>query len=256
MLTIPESWAIHEGDALAVLSRLPSASCDALVTDHPYSSGGMIRGDRMAGTSSKYLQSDSANRDLVEFAGDTRDQRAYAYWCALWLGEALRVVKPGGPGLLFCDWRQIGSTIDAFQAGGWVYRGLVPWVKTRNVRPQMGRFTNACEYVVWGSNGPMPLDRGVGVLPGFYPHGSPRDREHITQKPVALMDDLLAIVEPGGVVLDPFAGSGTTGVAAVGRGLRFIGCEIVPHHAATARAKIGRAAGERVDTKAGQIALI
>jgi site-specific DNA-methyltransferase (adenine-specific) len=69
--------------------------------------------------------------------------------------------------------------------------------------------------------------------------------------------DALAVLArlPTGV-LDPFTGSGTTGVAAVARGLRFIGCEIVPHHAATARAKIGRAAGERVDTRGGQVALL
>lgn len=70
------------------------------------------------------------------------------------------------------------------------------------------------------------------------------------------MVDLLEIVPAGGLVLDPFTGSGTTGVAAVQTGRRFLGCEIVPTHAATARARIGRAAGERVDTTGGQIALV
>ena len=250
-----DRWIVHEGDALAVLARLPTASVACLATDGPYSSGGMTRGDRMMGTKAKYVQSDSANQEaLAEFAGDTRDQRAYEYWCTLWLSECLRIVKPGGIGLLFCDWRQLPITTDAFQAGGWVWRGIVPWGKP-GARPQKGRFAAACEFVVWGSNGPLPLERNVGCLDGFFLHASPRDREHVAQKPVALMDDLLAIVEPGGVVLDPFCGSGTTGVAAVARGLRFIGCEIVPAHAATARDKIGRAAGERID-KGDQVALL
>ena len=253
MLTIPESWAIHEGDALAVLARLPSASCDALVTDQPYSSGGMVRGDRAGRTVDKYVQSDSANRELEDFSGDTRDQRGYAYWCTLWLSECQRIVKPGGVALLFCDWRQLPVTTDALQAGGWVWRGIVPWHKP-GARPQPGRFSAACEFVVWGTNGPRPIEGTP--LPGFYSYTAPREREHQAQKPVALMTDLLAIVPERGIVLDPFCGSGTTGVAAVQTGRRFIGCELVPTHAATARARIGRAAGERVDTKAGQVALL
>lgn len=86
---------LYAGDALAVLASLPEASVDAVITDPPYSSGGMVRGDRMAGTHYKYLSSDSAARDaLAEFSGDNRDQRSYGYWCALWLAECLRVTRP------------------------------------------------------------------------------------------------------------------------------------------------------------------
>lgn len=257
ILTIPDSWAVHEGDSLAVLARLPTASCDALVTDHPYSSGGMVRGDR-TGTSTRDKYSSDRKEPLAEFSGDNRDQRSYTYWCALWLSECLRIVKPGGVGLLFSDWRQLPSTTDAFQAGGWIWRGVVPWVKPRgSFRSHQGRFDAACEYVIWGSNGVLPIVRPVPALPGFYPCTPPpgRGREHITQKPVGLMSDLLAVVEPGGVVLDPFCGSGTTGVAAVSRGLRFVGCEIVATHAKTARDRLGRASGERVDA-GEQVALL
>lgn len=254
MIELPERWAVHEGEAVALLRELPTASVDALVTDHPYSSGGMTRGDRSQGTKSKYVQTGSSSHELEDFSGDTRDQRSYELWCALWLSEALRATKPGGVGLLFCDWRQLASTIDAFQVGGWVFRGVVPWAKPTS-RPQKGRFAAACEFVVWGSNGPMPADRGVGVLPGFYTYTPPRVREHITQKPVPLMVDLLEIVPAGGLVLDPFCGNGTTGVAAVQTGRRFLGCELVPAHAATARARIARAGGERVDA-GSQLAIV
>jgi site-specific DNA-methyltransferase (adenine-specific) len=249
------TWQIHEGDALALLRSLPTASVDGLVTDNPYSSGGMVRGDRMLGTKVKYSSTDSGQAEACDdFAGDTRDQRSFAYWCALWLAEALRVGRPAGVAVVFTDWRQLPSTTDALQAGGWVWRGIVPWEKPVS-RPCLGRFTNACEYVVWGSNGPLPFDRGVGALPGFYRHSSPRDREHITQKPVPLMVDLLEIIPPGGIVLDPFCGSGTTGIAAVSTGRSFIGCEIVPSIAASARARVAIAAGARV-TRSEQQALL
>lgn len=231
------SAELHRGDALAVLRDLPDASVDALVTDPPYSSGGFTRGDRMGDTVSKYVQSDSGNRSLGDFAGDNRDQRAYGYWCALWLGEALRVVKSGGTCVLFTDWRQLPATTDALQAGGWIWRGLVPWAKT-SYRPQAGRFAAQCEYVVWGSAGPMPVDYSETCLPGFFQAKAPREREHITQKPLDVMRSLVKIAPAGGTVLDPFMGSGTTGVAAVLEGREFVGVEITEHHFGTAEARI------------------
>ena len=249
------TWAIHEGDSLAVLAGLPTASIDGVITDPPYSSGGMMRSDRMAPTKVKYLDNRSGSQETTDdFSGDNRDQRSFAYWCALWLAECLRITKPGGVAVLFTDWRQLPSTTDALQSGGWVWRGIVPWVKPTS-RPCLGRFTNACEYAVWGSNGPLPIERGVGALPGFYRHMPPQDREHVTQKPVPLMVDLMGIVTPEGVVLDPFAGSGTTGVAAVSSGRSFIGCEMVPAYAKIARERIAMANGERV-TRAQQVALL
>lgn len=243
-----EHVTLHRGDALAVLASLSDASVDAVVTDPPYSSGGMVRGDRMASTHSKYVGSEQ-NRDgtgggaLTAFTGDNRDQRAYAYWSALWMSEALRVTRPGGAIVAFTDWRQLPSTADAIQAGGWVWRGIVPWVKPA-ARPQLGRFTQAAEFVVWGSAGPMPIEGAA--LPGFYQAGAPRDREHMTQKPVDVMRSLVRICPEGGTVLDPFMGSGTTGVAAMLERRRFIGSEMIPDHAETAERRIREAQGQAV----------
>lgn len=237
---------LYGADALAVLAELPSASVDAVITDAPYSSGGMVRGDRVGSVHAKYVRNDSAaGADLDTFTGDNRDQRAYGYWCALWLGEALRVTKPGGTCLLFTDWRQLPITSDAPQSGGWVWRGIIPWAKV-NARPQLGRFTAECEYVVWGSAGPMP---GAGpCLPGFYQVIAPRDRVHIAQKPLVIMRDLVKIAPKGGTVLDPFMGSGTTGIAAVIEGRNFIGAEQTSHFQTVARERIETAiAGYRDD---------
>lgn len=216
---------VIQGEALATLQTLETASVDALVTDPPYSSGGMTRGDRMAGVHTKYVQSDSSSQHTLQaFGGDNRDQRAYAYWCALWLAECLRVVKPGGSCVVFTDWRQLPSTTDAIQAGGWVWRGVVAWDKTEGVRPRSG-FSAQCEYAVWGTAGPLREDYAV-YLPGYIRSKTPRERRHITQKPVELMRRLCEIAPPGGVVLDPFMGSGTTLRAAKDVGRDAIGIEM------------------------------
>ena len=243
-----DSVTLYQGEALAVLASLPNGSVDGVVTDPPYSSGGMVRSDRSQGTVSKYVTTQNTKRgDLVDFSGDSRDQRAYAYWSALWLSEALRVTRPGGACLVFTDWRQLPATTDALQAGGWVWRGVVPWFKP-HARPQSGRFTNSCEYVIWGSNGGMPVDYTAPVLPGFYQAAAPREREHITQKPLEVMRELVKLIPEGGTILDPFMGSGTTGAAAAMEGRRFIGSEMVQHYADIAKRRILTAAGERVES--------
>jgi site-specific DNA-methyltransferase (adenine-specific) len=214
---------LYHGDCLEILPTLPKV--DAVVTDPPYSSGGMMRGDRTQQTTAKYVQSDSWNKSLPEFSGDNRDQRSFHYWSALWACAARQLTNAAGIACLFSDWRQLPVSTDYLQAGGWVWRGIVPWAKP-TYRPQMGRFGAQCEYVVWGSNGPLPVEREVGCLPGFFNHATPQDREHITQKPEGLLQDIVKIVPTGQTILDPFMGSGTTGVACANLGRKFIGIEI------------------------------
>jgi site-specific DNA-methyltransferase (adenine-specific) len=241
-----ERAQLYRGDALAVLRDLPDASVDALITDPPYSSGGMVRGDRaQPGSHRKYSGTITDANVLNEFTGDSRDQRAYAYWCALWLSEALRITKPGGVALLFTDWRQLPATTDAIQSGGWVWRGIVPWVK-RSYRPQSGRLAAQCEYVVWGSSGAMPVDHTAPIHAGFFDANPPRDREHITQKPLEVMRGLVRVVPEGGTVLDPFMGSGTTGVACIQERRRFIGVELSEHYADVAATRLRVAEGRTV----------
>jgi site-specific DNA-methyltransferase (adenine-specific) len=222
---------IYHGDSLRVLRELPSETVDAVITDPPYSSGGMTRGDRMQSTRAKYQQTEVAKwSTLPDFTGDTRDQRAYGYWCSQWLAESWRIAKAGAVCCLFTDWRQLPVTSDAMQAGGWVWRGIVVWDKTGAVRPQTGRFASQAEYVAWGSKGPLAEDRGVGCLPGVFTHPplyEGRDeKQHMAAKPIPIMSAICRICPPGGVILDPFMGSGSTLRAAKNLSYSVIGIEI------------------------------
>ena len=69
--------------------------------------------------------------------------------------------------------------------------------------------------------------------------------EHPTQKPVALMEWCLSFLPVAETILDPFAGSGTTGVACIRTGRKFIGIEIDPHYAAIAAKRLQRAEADR-----------
>jgi site-specific DNA-methyltransferase (adenine-specific) len=224
-------YTIHHGEALAVLRTIPSESVDAVITDPPYSSGGFTRGDRTQKPSDKYQQQGTA-RKFGEFTGDSRDARSFAYWSALWLSECHRIVKPSGYCLTFTDWRQLPLTTDALQAGGWVWRGIITWDKTEGARaPHTGYYRHQCEYVPWGTKGvSRPADHG-GPWPGLFRCPVRQsDKHHVTGKPTELMRKLVEVVPPGGTILDPFMGSGTTIVAAVSQGRRAIGIEMDPHY--------------------------
>jgi site-specific DNA-methyltransferase (adenine-specific) len=215
---------LYRGDALEWLPRLPRGSIDAFVTDPPYSSGGMVRGDRTVSTRQKY-QSTDVQTEHASFTGDNRDQRGWIAWSAIWLLQCLEVATPGGVACVFSDWRQLPSATDALQAGGWVWRGIVPWDKV-NARPMPNRFRSQCEYVVWATNGPRPFaTKGAEYHPGILRCIAPKDRVHSTQKPVSILHDLCRISPAGKRIADPFLGSGSTGVAAIQTGRRFVGIE-------------------------------
>ena len=191
--------------------------------DPPYSSGGAFRGDRAMKTSAKYVQSDTAAY-RPEFAGDNRDQRSFLAWCALWMNAARVACVPGAPIASFIDWRQLPVMSDAVQAGGWTWRGIAVWSKKFG-RPSQSGFSNACEYVVWGSNGPTSLER-TDYPAGVFECQAPQNREHIAQKPEQVMQWVCRLAPEGSLLLDPFMGSGTTLISAKTMGRTAIGIEV------------------------------
>ncbi|AGI10263.1 site-specific DNA-methyltransferase [Xanthomonas citri pv. citri] len=227
-----------QGDALTILPTLEANSFDALITDPPYASGGLTAAARAKPPSQKYVQGGGAQLH-ADFVGDERDQRSHLKWMHLWLSECARVLKDGAPVLLFTDWRQLPLTTDALQIAGFTWRGITVWDKTEGVRPQLGRFRNQAEYIVWGSKGNMPLDRRAPVLPGVIRESVRKaDKHHLTGKPTELMRQLVRICEAGGRVLDPFAGSGTTLVAAQLEGFEAVGIEMTDQYTAVTRDRL------------------
>lgn len=233
------SATLYRGDAIEVMATLQPDSFGDCLADPPYSSGGNVR-DKAQATSSKYQSSE--HRGLYpEFQGDTRDQRSYLAWSALWLGRARELVAAGGLVCVFSDWRQLPVTTDAVQCGGWVWRGVVPWDKTESSRPQLGRYRNQTEFVVWGSNGPRPMTGPVA--PGVFRHCVPRQKHHIAGKPVELMEGLMRVMR--GPILDPFAGSATIGVACLRLGLPYVGIEVDQTYFDIASRRLEEASGAR-----------
>ena len=236
-------WKIIHGDSLKLLAGFAPGSFDAVITDPPYASGGRTQAEKNKSTAKKY--SSMGDAAPPPFEGDAKDQRSWTRWAAEWLADARRACKPGAPVCMFIDWRQLPAATDALQWAGWIWRGTAVWDKG-NSRPQKGRFRQQAEYIVWGSNGDMPINRPVPCLPGVFKYGNPQHRIHLTEKPLQLMRDVVQITEPGGHILDPFADSGTTVLAAVLEGYAATGIEMSDEYA--------RRAVERIEAELGQAA--
>lgn len=219
------SYELHEAESLAFLPTLEADRFDAVITDPPYSSGGTSLAEKSAPPEQKY--GGKAFNRFATFGGDSRDQRSYLTWCCLWMTECFRVLRSGGYFLCFTDWRQLPTITDAVQCAGFVWRGVIAWDKGRGARaPHKGYFRHQCEYVVWATKGRTdrlthdgPFDGCISV-PVIA-----REKHHMTGKPIPLMQHLVRPVVPGGLILDPFAGSASTGVAAVKTGRSFVGIE-------------------------------
>lgn len=238
-------WTLHQGDALTLLPTLADP-VDAVICDPPYNSGGRTMTERTTRTTrAKYLSEGGRHHghDLGEFTGDNRDQHSYTAWLALVLAHCHRLTRPGGAALVFTDWRQLPATSDALQAAGYIWRGIAVWHKPL-ARPQPGRLKQDCEFIVWGSNGAMTPGNEPVYLPGHFTGSQPRGnaRQHITQKPLDLMQQLVRITPPGATILDPFAGSGTTGAAALLEGRSFVGIEQSAQYAALTRTRLAETA--------------
>lgn len=231
---------LYLGDSMQILPTLPTVA--AVITDPPYASGGMYRADRAMTVKDKYVQS-GVQRDWRAFSGDAKDQRSWMSWCHEWLQRL--PVDDGAYVLSFIDWRQLPALTDAFQWAGLMWRGVAAWDKGLGSRaPHKGYLRHQCEFIVWGTAGKCPVAEHDGPFPGAYAAKVLQaDKHHMTGKPTALMRELVRVVPPGATVLDPFMGSGTTGVGAVLEGRSFIGIECDRGHFETACRRIADAQG-------------
>ena len=221
---LSDGVTLFHGDALSILSGMTDDCVDAVLTDPPYSSGGVTLGARQADPAQKYQQSGTKRR-YPPMLGDSKDQRSWVMWCTLWLSECWRIAREGAPLMAFTDWRQLPALTDAVQAAGWAWRGIVAWDK-QNARPQIGKFRQQCEYVVFATKARfVPHTRTC--LPGVYSYPViSAQKVHLTSKPVALIENLLAVTAPQETLLDPFMGGGSVGEACIRTGRSYMGMEL------------------------------
>lgn len=242
---------IIEEDCVAAMAAMPAGSVDLIFADPPYNL-------RLGG---ELYRPNNSRVDGVDEDWDRYESvAAYDEFTRAWLGEARRVLKPDGAIWVIGTYHNIFRLGTALQdLDFWMLNDVI-WRKTNPMPNFRGmRFTNAHETLIWASVSEksrptfnydalkelnegrqmrsdwlLPICSGNERL-----KGADGARAHPTQKPEALLHRVLVgTSNPGDLVLDPFAGTGTTGAVAKRLGRRFIGIERDAGYAALARARI------------------
>jgi site-specific DNA-methyltransferase (adenine-specific) len=213
-----ERVQLFHGDCVELMADLPDQSVDAVLTDPPYSSGGRRENARAIRGSMLRSMADS---EWIH--GDAMSTGGFVYLMRLCALRWRRLLVPGGHVLSFIDWRMCDALGAAMETADLRRHPTLVWDKGRL---GMGAvFRNQHEFIVHASNGTPsePRRRDTPNVLRFPPVG---DGDHPTEKPTALLQRLLSVVcGPDGLVLDPFAGSGSTLTAAVMTGNRAIGID-------------------------------
>ena len=207
---------IYNTDCARLMSKISSESVDLILTDPPY---GIC------------YKSKSRRLSRQTVAGD---EAPYIWW----LKEADRILKDDGSLLCFTRWDVLGAWHTAIEYAGLHVRSCIVWDKgihgMGNTKAAFAPQHELCLFATkhdfeFKSGRPTDVIR-VGKL-------ASSDMIHPTQKPVELFEQLINVTTlPGALVVDPFAGSGTTAIAAINTGRHFVCSEIDHmHHGASCR---------------------
>ncbi|MGB0971700.1 MAG: DNA-methyltransferase, partial [Mycobacterium sp.] len=189
----------------------------------PYSSGGRRENARSLRKSmTRGVEDDEWIR------GDAMSTSGFTYLLRMCGIQWRRVLAPGGHALTFIDWRMASILAGALESADLRQHPILVWDKTRIGMGSV--FRNQHEFIVHmtAGNPAEPQRRDVPNVLRFAPV---KKGVHPTEKPEPLLRTLLSVVTPpGGVVLDPFAGSGATLTAAQSLGHKAVGVEADERH--------------------------
>lgn len=246
------TYSITTGDCIEGMAAMPPGSVDLIVADPPYNVG------------IDYGDGEKADR---------LPDADYIAWTRRWIEAAARVLAPHGSMWVICGQEYAADHQIAMRAVGLHWRNTVTWVETFgvNCRRKFNRTSRPMFYVV---KHPRQFTFNAATLttpsarqtkyrdkrasPGgklfddvwTIPRVCGTFRERVdgvpTQLPIALVRRVvLGLSCPDDLVLDPFTGSGTTGVVSIEHGRRFHGFELREGYAAIARARMNRLEAQR-----------
>lgn len=204
---------VVQGDCTRVLKQLPDSCVDLVVTDPPY---GVHYRDRLGRT---IANDDDPARVLNAFT------------------DLYRALKPGSVCISFYGWGLVDSFFRAWRWAGFRPIGHIVWVKDYASRERFLRYRHEQAFVLAKGHPQVPARPLDDVQPWVFSGNV----DHPTQKDVRILRPLVeAFTPPGQLVLDPFAGSGSTLLAAAMSGRRYLGIELEQRYCDLARNRLAR----------------
>lgn len=202
---------ILDGDCIEVMSALPAESVDFILTDPPY----LVR------------YRDRSGRTVLN---DDRSD-----WIAPAFESMYRLLKPDSFCVSFYGWDAVDHFMTAWRSAGFRVAGHLVFQKPYASSRRFLEHRHEQAYLLVKGNGSRPVRPIPDVLDWRYTG----NRLHPTQKPISILKPLVrSFSRRGDLVLDPFCGSGSTLMAAAILGRDYLGIELDPRHAATARRRM------------------
>jgi site-specific DNA-methyltransferase (adenine-specific) len=212
---------ITKGDCIQVMREMPSNSVDFILTDPPYLVNYRDRDGRS-------IQND-----------------AKADWLKPAMREAYRVLKQDRVAVMFYGWTKVDAFFDAWKSAGFQPVGHLVFRKTYSSQSRFFSYQHEQAYLLAKGRPPLPKQPLADVIDMPYSG----NKLHPTQKPVVALAPLVrSFTLPGELVLDPFAGSGSSCAAALLTDRKYIGVELDAEYFNQASARLNRVQ-ERIAAK-------
>jgi site-specific DNA-methyltransferase (adenine-specific) len=197
------------GDCLDRMSEIPDGSVDMVLTDPPY--GMDYQSNRRTATD--------------RFAKISND--AELGWLEGFVDECSRVMRDNSAAYVFCSWHKVDVFKQAFEKK-FKIKNVIVWVKNNHGSGDLrGAYAPKHEFILYMHKGRSLLRNSRTPDVMFADKVSGSKMVHPTEKPIPLLERFVVNnTDEGDTIVDPFMGSGTTGVACVNTGRNFIGIEM------------------------------
>lgn len=216
------------GDCLELIAKIPDNSIDIIVTDPPYKT--ITGGDSDGKNSTRPKGMLSGNRKLFTYQNNIKP--------AQWIPELFRVLKEGSHCYIFTNHLNMKDMLIESEKVGFKLHNILVWEKN-NCTPSQFYMKN-CEYILFLRKGKAKWINDIGGSKTVHQFQNIiGNKVHPTEKPVDLMQFYIQnSSSEGDLVLDPFMGAGSTGIAALNSGRNFIGFELDEEYYRTAKSRI------------------
>jgi len=212
------SVVLYHGDCLAILPHL--SGVDATITDPPFG----------ISYQSQWRSDKSARFDVLD-----NDDKPQTEWIGL--------VKDGACMVVFCEWKFADVFRSAMQDNGWPVKSQLVWDRVVHGMGDLnGAWAPQHDLAWWSSRDGFSFPNGRPSTVMRFQRLGGEELNHPTEKPVDLLSHIVRkSTTEGQLVCDPFCGSGTTGVACVRTGRKFVGIEINADYCKIAKRRIQEA---------------